>query len=337
LYFDWAFKYLSIEDRVDRFDVLGPSSDVGNTLASRVKSIHDQIIGDAVEVYQKILWNTSDLGAALVKEEDWTLLDVFLNQHTNHPGVYLAGDNLAEVWNAQTGAGALNVRATWMSFNLVHGDHKTLGIPVSPLVTSSAGSPIGPAAMIAYGGCPAPNGFDVLQPTGGAIPIMDYPVSAQSAVIGQATPNASGTTARVVLSGFAYNFIRDDTVGETLDRVTHLRDILTWFENIIPEPVGIDPLVFANQLEYNYPNPFNPATTIRYSIAERGHVTLKIYNAGGQLVRTLVDEVQSPRRDGFRVTWDGLNHQGQPVASGVYFYKLSAKAFVRTKKMVMLK
>ncbi len=69
-----------------------------------------------------------------------------------------------------------------------------------------------------------------------------------------------------------------------------------WFQNVVDEPTGIDPVAFANRLDDNYPNPFNPTTTIRYSIASAGHVSLKIYNAAGQLVRTLVDEDQAPRR-----------------------------------------
>jgi flagellar hook assembly protein FlgD len=101
--------------------------------------------------------------------------------------------------------------------------------------------------------------------------------------------------------------------------------------------VGIEPIVFANRLDNAYPNPFNPTTTIKYSIASTGHVSLKIYNAAGQLVRTLVDEEQSPRVEGFSATWDGRGNRGEDVASGVYFYKLTAKEFTQTKKMVLLK
>ncbi len=109
------------------------------------------------------------------------------------------------------------------------------------------------------------------------------------------------------------------------------------FQNIIDEPIGIDPVAFSNSLDNAYPNPFNPTTTIKYTIAERGHVSLKIYNAAGQLVRNLVDEMQSPQEVGFSKTWNGMNDQGQPVSSGVYFYKLTAQNFTQTKKMVLLK
>jgi len=64
---------------------------------------------------------------------------------------------------------------------------------------------------------------------------------------------------------------------------------------------------------------------------------LKIYNAAGQLVRTLVDDMQAPTQNGFSKIWNGLNNQGQPVSSGVYFYKLATKDFSQTKKMVVLK
>jgi flagellar hook assembly protein FlgD len=66
-------------------------------------------------------------------------------------------------------------------------------------------------------------------------------------------------------------------------------------------------------------------------------VSLKIYNAAGQLVRTLVDEMQAPIQNGYSKIWNGMNNQGQPVSSGVYFYKLVTTNFTQTKKMVLLK
>ncbi|UCH84279.1 MAG: hypothetical protein JSW50_00910, partial [Candidatus Latescibacterota bacterium] len=112
LYFDWAFYNMSILDRVDRYDVMGPSSVVANSLASRVKNIQNQIIGDQSEIYQKILWNSGNLSTGLVgdgsspnggtgpeKSDDWALLDFFMTFHPNNPGVYLAGDDLAEEWS----------------------------------------------------------------------------------------------------------------------------------------------------------------------------------------------------------------------------------------------
>lgn len=107
--------------------------------------------------------------------------------------------------------------------------------------------------------------------------------------------------------------------------------------NAVATGIGDVPFAF-NELQQNHPNPFNPTTTINYSIREPGHVRLSIYNAAGQLVRTLVNETQSPRSGGFAVVWDGRSNAGEQVASGVYLYKLTAPGdFRAVKKLVLLK
>jgi len=89
-------------------------------------------------------------------------------------------------------------------------------------------------------------------------------------------------------------------------------------------------------LAQNYPNPFNPSTTIAYTPAETGPVTLRVYDTAGRLVRILVDGVRSGNRE-HAATWDGLDRDGRRVASGVYFYRLTTGSEVLTRKMVMLK
>ena len=90
----------------------------------------------------------------------------------------------------------------------------------------------------------------------------------------------------------------------------------------------------------NYPNPFNPETWIPYQLATRAEVTVSIYAADGKLVRTLAlgqlpaGVYQSRSRAAY---WDGRNSQGEPVASGVYFYTLTAGDFTATKKMLVRK
>ena len=92
---------------------------------------------------------------------------------------------------------------------------------------------------------------------------------------------------------------------------------------------------FRNSLAQNYPNPFNPSTTIKYSVKNNAHVSLKIYNVAGQLVRTLVDSDMNA--GAYTETWNGRSNTGNSVSSGVYFYKLVTKDFSMTKKMVLLK
>jgi hypothetical protein len=88
-------------------------------------------------------------------------------------------------------------------------------------------------------------------------------------------------------------------------------------------------------LGQNYPNPFNPTTTISFSIPQRSNVRLDIYDILGKQVATLVNE--SREAGNWNVEWNGLNRNGQHIASGVYFYRLEAGSFTSVKKMVMLK
>ena len=89
-------------------------------------------------------------------------------------------------------------------------------------------------------------------------------------------------------------------------------------------------------LHQNVPNPFNPTTRIGYDVADGGGVvTLRIYDVSGRLIRTLVDGVQSPGQK--RTTWNGRDDRGSRVATGVYFYQLTAPGFEKTRRMVFLK
>ncbi len=97
--------------------------------------------------------------------------------------------------------------------------------------------------------------------------------------------------------------------------------------------VRLVPELFA--LNLNFPNPFNPETTIAYDLPERTPVRLEIYDVLGQRVRVLMDEVQTAGR--YAVRWDGRNALGRGVGSGVYFYRLQAGGFSQVRRMLLLK
>lgn len=90
-------------------------------------------------------------------------------------------------------------------------------------------------------------------------------------------------------------------------------------------------------LHQNFPNPFNPDTTIKYDLAESADVTLQIYNVLGQVVRTLVaSEVQNAGR--YQIRWNGMDERGVPVSSGIYFYQIAADGkFSDVRKLMLLK
>lgn len=101
----------------------------------------------------------------------------------------------------------------------------------------------------------------------------------------------------------------------------------------VAESPGSAPFTYS--LAQNYPNPFNPETSIQYSLAKAGKVTLTIYNVMGQKVRTLVDE--SKPAGNYTVSWNGRTDRNTPVSTGVYFYKINAGDFNQIKKLLFLK
>jgi hypothetical protein len=100
---------------------------------------------------------------------------------------------------------------------------------------------------------------------------------------------------------------------------------------------GDDPMPMpeATFLAQNWPNPFNPSTTISFGLKSGGHVSLRIFDAAGRLVTTLVDE--SRTAGDYTVEWNGKAGNGMPAASGIYFYRLKTTEFEETKKMVLLR
>jgi len=88
-------------------------------------------------------------------------------------------------------------------------------------------------------------------------------------------------------------------------------------------------------LRGNYPNPFNPETTIEFFLNEPGEVTIDIYNIKGQLVRSLVNN--SYQAGTHRIIWDGKSDNGREVVSGVYFSRMETGDYSGVRKMIMMK
>ena len=91
-------------------------------------------------------------------------------------------------------------------------------------------------------------------------------------------------------------------------------------------------------LGQNYPNPFNPTTMINYNVAVDGHVTLKVYDIMGRLVKTLVNDYRTAgNASGYSAFWDGTDNFGSEVSAGLYIYTLQTNENSMTKKMVLMK
>jgi len=106
------------------------------------------------------------------------------------------------------------------------------------------------------------------------------------------------------------------------------------------QPVGVEddidsqiPLAF--DLKQNYPNPFNPTAIIGYQIPQSNHVTLEVYNALGEKVRTLINQVQETGY--YQIEWNGKNDAGSQLSSGIYLYRITAGNYVKVMKMILLR
>jgi FlgD Ig-like domain len=296
--------------------------------------------------YRKIVWDTGDLETGLgngsgtpEKTNDYQLMDDFLANLSQNGGLFVCGDDALDVLNTyQTsghpnGVGAITFKSTYLPYNLTTANAKPV-YGISPTGTAVAGGMFtSDTSMIIYGGCPLINDFDVAEPQGTTQNHMTYGAGTATSTNGAVIANINGN-AHVAYAGFSFGYIRDNDNNGVMDRADFMHDMLTWMGNTPnqPTPAGS---AKVNSLSQNYPNPFNPQTTIAFSVKDRGLVTLKVYNVAGELVRTLANEDFTA--GAHTKVWDGRNDAGQPVSSGVYFYKLVSNNFTQTKKMVLLK
>jgi flagellar hook assembly protein FlgD len=88
-------------------------------------------------------------------------------------------------------------------------------------------------------------------------------------------------------------------------------------------------------LHLNYPNPFNPSTVVSFTVPEKEKVSIRVYDVSGRFVRTLADRTFEPGMHS--VTWDGTNDGGRHVGSGVYFCRMDAAGFSKTRKLVLIR
>jgi len=134
-----------------------------------------------------------------------------------------------------------------------------------------------------------------------------------TSTFGQCTPIGVGVSGDTIL---------DAGYWRTLWRITSVPR-----RSLVKEP--------RNSLSQNHPNPFNPSTTICFTVAKTSKVELRVFNLRGQVVRSLVSRMVPQGKH--RVVWDGRNEEGKPVSSGVYFYHLRAGSYSSARKMLLLK
>ncbi len=342
----------------ERYDVNNPSSLIANGLA---RSATSSIL---TCYYTNIIWDSGNLSNGTIgdgstdsdKTNDCQLLIDFMSTHPDshyNVGLLILGDDVAQDLAGLTSPQAAQLLTTWCgvepypdqkwgSYYSLSGGYT--GGNLNPLISGTAGGVFYhggiPDAWYVFGGCPLTNRFDCLTAAPGATIAATYPDCASHTNIGAAIQNRKINAVNSPIStmwvGHSYMYVRDVSAGAPIIRNHILKDFLHWTGGGPTNPVITETEVpKAWKLSQNFPNPFNPVTTIRFDVKERGHVYLKIYNVAGQLVKTLVDETRDA--SSYSIPWDGTNNLGADVASGVYFYRMESSNFIKTRKMVLLR
>jgi hypothetical protein len=341
---------------VDRYDVNGPTSGVSNGPGSRAKT--KQI----VDWYTAIVWDCGDLSDITIsdgtvnsdKSNDCQMLIDWFEQSEHKCGLWVCGDDVAFDLDGLSSTPALTLMSTWCGVDVVNTSYfeltggKSGGGIVSPLLTGEIDAGIFvhggiPDKFYVMGGCPMINWFDVLDKTANGMYALSYPAyggTNRYAAIASSQLNPGGFAVNTMWFGFSLMYVRDDMISAPIDRFEIAKDVFAWMQFPTNICCGQPPYVDADvpaayRLAQNFPNPFNPVTTIKFDMKEKGNVTLRIYNVAGELVRTLVDDVRDA--GAYAIEWDGRNNGGSNVATGVYFYKMETNGFNETKKMVMLR
>jgi hypothetical protein len=333
----------------DRYDVNAPADGVSNGLGARAK------LWQLMDSYHTIIWDTgenvhatiSDGSAASDKSNDCQMLVNWMDYSQHAVGLWICGDDAAHELNTLSSEPALALMHTWCGADMINSTYfdRTGGLNgggvVNPLITGDADAGIcvtgeSTEAFSLDGGCPGYNRFDMFEVMGTSKYALNYPDFEGfpcRAGIANESQNSGGYDVKTLWFGFSFQFIRDDAQASLIDRAHVVADVLQWMQ--VPVEITGTEIPAAYKLAQNFPNPFNPTTSVRFDMKEKGLVTIRIYNVAGQLVRTLMSGAQDV--GAHAVAWDGRNDRGADVGSGIYFYKMETKGFSDTKKMVLLR
>ena len=325
----------------------GPSSGVGNGIGGRTSAL--MLTG-----YDDMLYTSGNLGVNTIANADYNndpgddvgTINDWLDQGDHD--LFLTGDDLASDMS-QAGTATLAFLETKMGVTTVTNNIRPfIGNQTTPLVKAVAGNPVFGGTLqswIAYGGCFSINTFDGVNVFGTGQKVAEF--TDPSGAVGQYTfsaatlnimnPGADQSRSVSMPVDLMYIYTDPSAAGNPLPgRAQLLKDVLAYF-GVSGLPQNVSPVLPGITFQTsNYPNPFNPSTTIKFSVPKSGHVDLNVYNVRGQLVKTLVDGSMAASAD-HSIVWDGTNNQGSGVSSGVYFYEVRTGGEVKVQKMALVK
>ena len=340
----------------DVYQTNGASAGVGNGLGGRAGSV-DAISGYSTLLYSsgsEFLFTLSNGDFYADPGNDIGLLDDWLRTG-NKKNVFATGDNL--VYDLLEGQGAHGAQfvSDHMGVSLVRQDIRQLiSNQAAPQIKISVSNPV--FALIdswrLYGLCEPIDGtfslntFDAVVPQGAGQILAEF-------------TDYSGNTGVYPYSAATLVGNLDDWLNQFISLPYDLAFAFPAMEiddkelTPLTTPSLILQSVLISMLDFSYPvdtgpaqaqqafgvsahpNPFNPQTQISYTLPQKGHLSLKIFNLRGQLVRNLVDEV-CPAGPG-SIRWDGTDGRGQTVSTGIYFFEARTRDQTRTGKLTVVR
>jgi hypothetical protein len=350
-YFDPAMKatHRFASEFPDRYDTNGPSSGVSNGIGAYVSAATASSIFNIA--YEIVYHDSGDLNSGTItdgtehsdKSNDAQLFVNWLRFTQHKVGLLVMGDQVAyDLSNSAAPVAAelvntiCGVTLESVSYFDMTGGYAGGGI-ANPLITGVVGGPFGGMEYYLLGGCPILNDFDVLEATGPgqyAFRYPDYNSTEYYAGIFTDQINDEGQPMRTVWIGHSMMEMKDSRLV-VLARNRLLRFVDQMFESGGPFDITDAEIPAVTSLADNFPNPFNPVTRLKFGLAKKGHVSIRIYDVSGRLVRILIDEIRDA--GSYEAVWDGTNGGGMATASGIYFCRMEAPDYERTLKMVLLR
>ncbi|MBU8870051.1 MAG: T9SS type A sorting domain-containing protein [Gemmatimonadales bacterium] len=325
----------------DIFYTNAPTSSVGNGLGGRAS--YGQLYG-----YETMVYTCGDLGFNTISNLDYQndagddigVVDDWLSQGGKN--LFASGDGLVSDLN-QSGTSTQAFITNYMGVSYLSSDVRPmLGGDTAPSVFPVPGNSVFQTtdSWIAFGGCRYINTFDAVSTNNAEqLALFNDGTSGLAAATKFVAPNGS----EVIYIPYGFKFIRTPPTLQNKiyqpsplpARARLLDEILSEFGHLGPFfPCSVD-LPNKKFTTGAYPNPFNPVTKIEYTMPHTGHLSLKIFNIRGEVVRTLINEDMA-EGPGFKI-WDGTNDQGQSLSSGVYFYEARTAGKVQVDKITLLK
>ena len=324
---------------VDGFDRYGGSGSWANPyhnfVVSHAKSFNlsfescsnEQIIDGTINLnpYDLVIWILGDESTTdeTFSATERTKVSAYLE---NGGKLFVSGSEIAWDLEGSTSATPQETQflRTYLKAKFVSDDSNIYGVQG---VDSTQFSGLGFGFGVQGNGSPYIEDYpDVIDTSGGSIPILKYNAVSTAGIAYTGSFNNSSSNGQLVYIALPF-----ETINLATDRTKVMTAALKYF-GLIP-PSSIDDMDFSPnnfELSQNYPNPFNPSTKINYEISSKENVELKVCDILGNEVVMLVNEVQSPGKY-------ELEFKGSNLPSGVYFYRLLSGTFSQVRKMILLK